>query len=150
MPNQELFGLAGLLLCRTQEDHNRAFSVLYANPVRSIESLTALLKVKELPDLSSEQLEQAKLSASTFLNYMLKVGVKEVDGVEELGTFWDVFFDWTIAMPHKLNLAHTFQSLYKFWYASRLCFMQSMRRYSSRVWPKSRASLTPTRTTTVN
>lgn len=82
MPNQELFGLVGLLLFRTQEDLNKAMNVLYSNPVRSIESLAALLKVKAVPSISSEQLDAAKLSASTCLNYMLKVGVKEVDGVQ--------------------------------------------------------------------
>lgn len=81
MPNQDLFDLVGLLFFRTQDDQNKAIDVLYSNPVRGIESLTALLKVKAIPSISSEQLEAAKLSASTCLNYMLKVGVKEVDGV---------------------------------------------------------------------
>ena len=56
MPNQELVGLVGLLLFRTQEDQNKAIDVLYSNPARGIESLTALLKVKAVPGISSEQL----------------------------------------------------------------------------------------------
>lgn len=81
MPNQELFGLVDLLVFRTQEDHSKALNFLYSNPVRSIESLIALLKVRSLPGIASQQLEKAKLAASTCLNYMLKVGVKEVDGL---------------------------------------------------------------------